>query len=179
MLYLGYRAGHYVKTLRMGIGSIIPMAATAGGRAYLWALPKRLRQPLLGKLLQSAGAQAAQLEREIFSSFSELDLNGACMVHGSFQRDAWAMASAIPVGRNGMVMSLSCGRIAAAGELDLARERQRVEPVLREAAVRLETLTADCVSVPQVRQFTSTLFSQKSFNDPAAQKALHCRKVRV
>lgn len=160
MLYLGYRAGQHVKTLRMGIGSMIPMGITAVGRAYLWALPAQLRQPLLDKLLQSAGAQAAQLEREILSSFSELDATGACLVHGSFQRGAWAMARAVLVGRDGMVMSLSCGSIAAAGELDLVLERQRVAPILREATVRLEGLTADCASVRQVEASAATRIAQ-------------------
>ena len=48
----------------------------------------------------------------------------------------------MPVGRDGMVMSLSCGRIAAAGELEL--ERRRVGPALAEVAARLQTLLASC-----------------------------------
>jgi len=140
MLYVGYRIGQRVTTLRMGVGSLIPMGTTASGRAYLWAVPVERRAALLDEVLAGAGDHAGHLQADIRTSFAELDATGSCLVHSVYQRDVCAIARPVRVGPDGMVMTLSCGRIAVAGELDL--ERRRVGPPLAEAAARLQALLA-------------------------------------
>ena len=40
MLYIAYRASQRVATLRLGVGSVLPMGTTSIGHAYLWALAR-------------------------------------------------------------------------------------------------------------------------------------------
>ena len=141
MLYLGYRAGHKVATLRLGVGSVLPMGTTSIGHAYLWGLPPAERKHLLMALRQRYGANAARVERSIRDSFHELEQTGTCAVLAGYQRDAYAVALPVLVGRRRIVMGLSCGK--ADVQPDLAAERKRIGPVLRKAAVEFEKLLAD------------------------------------
>jgi DNA-binding IclR family transcriptional regulator len=141
MLYLGYRAGHKVATLRLGVGSVLPMATTSIGHAYLWAQPPAERERLVKAVLQRYGANAARVERSIRDSFHELEHTGTCAVLAGYQRDAYAVALPVLVGRPRTVMGLSCGK--ANVQPDMAAERKRIGPVLRTAAVQFEKLMAD------------------------------------
>jgi hypothetical protein len=47
MLYVGYGVSRQVATLRLGVGSVLPMGSTSIGRAYLWALPPAQQRPLV------------------------------------------------------------------------------------------------------------------------------------
>lgn len=140
MLYVAYRASHKVATLRMGVGSVLPMGTTSIGHAYLWALPAAPREALIARLRRAAGSRQAVMMRGMEESFSELAATGACGVLGGFQRDAYGVAVPVHVGCSRTVMGLSCGK--ADVQPDLAAERKRIAPVLKNAAPRLEGLLA-------------------------------------
>ncbi|MES2999514.1 MAG: IclR family transcriptional regulator [Pseudomonadota bacterium] len=141
MLYIAYKAGSRVATLRLGVGSVLPMASTSIGRAYLWALPPARQKRVIADLRKSAGSQGAALERSIRDSFTELQTTGTCGVLGGFQRGAYGVALPVRIGREQVVMGLSCGK--AEVQPDLAAERKRIAPVLKAAAPQLEALLAD------------------------------------
>jgi DNA-binding IclR family transcriptional regulator len=141
MLYIAYRASHKVATLRLGTGSVLPMGTTSIGHAYLWALPVGEQKRMMAALQKGAGSAGAGVVRGIRESFAELERSGVCGVLGGFQRDAYGVALPVRVGREKIVMGLSCGK--ADLKPDLAAERKRIAPVLRDAACRLETLLAD------------------------------------
>lgn len=141
MLYIAYRASHKVATLRLGTGSVLPMGTTSIGHAYLWALPAGEQKLMMAELQRNAGSRAPDMVRGIRESFSELERTGVCGVLGGFQRDAYGVALPVRVGRKRIVMGLSCGK--ADLQPDLAGERKRIAPVLRDAAAKLETLLAD------------------------------------
>lgn len=140
MLYIGYRAGHRVATLRMGVGSVLPMGLTAIGRAYLWGLPAPEQKRLVGELRRNAGPKGAALERSIRESFAELQSTGTCAVLAGFQRGTYAVALPVVIGRQRVPMAFSCGK--ADVQPDLATERKRIAPVLQKAAAQLEALLA-------------------------------------
>ncbi|HSW20554.1 MAG TPA: IclR family transcriptional regulator [Ramlibacter sp.] len=142
MLYIAYRASKKVATLRLGVGSVLPMATTSIGHAYLWALPAQQRSPLLARLKAAVGDRAPEVVRGMNHSFDELTLSGVCGVLGGFQRDAYGVAVPIHVGRAGTVMGLSCGK--ADVQPDLAAERKRIAPVLKATAAQLEEMLAGC-----------------------------------
>jgi IclR family transcriptional regulator, positive regulator for flagellar biogenesis len=141
MLYIGYRASRRTATLRLGIGSVLPMGTTSIGRAYLWALPALKQIPLIAQLRQNVGSEAVALERGIRESFKELDATGTCAVLDGFQHHAYGIALPVIVGRQQVTMALSCGK--AEMQIDLAAERGRVAPYLKQAAVHLHELLAD------------------------------------
>jgi DNA-binding IclR family transcriptional regulator len=140
MLYVAYRASHKVATLRLGVGSVLPMGTTSIGHAYLWAQSPGERDRLVAALKRSAGSREELMLRGMKESFDELAAAGACGVLGGYQRDAYGVAVPVRVGRMGTVMGLSCGK--ADLQPDLAAERKRIAPALKAAAARLEEALA-------------------------------------
>ncbi|WP_198968727.1 IclR family transcriptional regulator [Xylophilus sp. ASV27] len=140
ILYVGYRVSRKVATLRLGVGSVLPMGATSIGRAYLWGLPPGQQRALIEEHKRRAGAQGEALEQSIRASFAELAQSGTCAVLGGYQRGTYGVALPIRVGLQGALMSLSCGK--ADVELDLRSERERIAPALKETAARLQALLA-------------------------------------
>ena len=141
MLYLGYRGGHKVATLRLGQGSVLPLGTTSIGHAYLWGLPPTERASLITALLRTYGEHAEQVSGAIHASFRDIESTGTCAVLAGYQRDAWGVALPVKVGRRGIVMGLSCGK--ANMQPDLVAEKRRISPVLRNAAKEFEQLMAD------------------------------------
>ena len=145
MLYLAYKTSDQVATLRMGVGTVLPMGVTAGGHAYLWGLAAEQREPLLAQILRRA-ADPVRVDRVLQASFAELDASGFCAVFGGYQRGVYALATPVTVGRERVVMGLSCGR--AQLNPDGAAERRRIAPVLRKAAAQLEKTLANLSQRP-------------------------------
>ena len=141
MIYVAYRASERVVALRMGVGWVFPMAVTAVGHACLWAQHLVERDRLMEQLRRQAGAQGDALMKCIDASFAQLDRSGACGTLSTFQRDAYAIATPIRVGRQQVLMGLSCGR--AGTRPDLSAETARITPHLHEAARTLQILLAD------------------------------------
>ena len=137
MLYVGYRVGPQVATLRMGVGSVLSLATTSIGHAYLWALPPPRRQGLIDALRDRAGVQADVVEEGIRRSFAELEASGVCGVLGGHAAGAYGIALPVQLGRERVPMALSCGK--AGLRPDLAAERRRITPALKQAARELET----------------------------------------
>ncbi|MDR5825605.1 IclR family transcriptional regulator [Caballeronia sp. LZ043] len=141
MLYVAHRTSARIATLRLGVGSLLPMGLTAIGRAWLWGLPEPQRQHYVARLLEAAGPQREGLRSEIDSAFDDLRSNGVCMSFGQFQRDAYGIALPVRIGREAVLMSLSCGAIRFQRDIDAVR--QRVVPALKQAALELETELRD------------------------------------
>jgi len=145
ILYLGCKTSDQVATLRMAVGTVLPMGVTAGGHAYLWGLPEDQREPLLAQI-QRRAADPVRIGRIVRASFAELDTTGICAVFGEYQRGVYAFALPVMVGRERVVMGLSCGRAQLSP--DGAAERRRIAPVLRKAAAQLEKTLADLAQRP-------------------------------
>jgi len=141
MLYVGYRTSHRVGTLRLGVGSLLPLGSTSIGRAYMWGLPEPERQTLLELLCCNAGSGANSLLCSIQASFEQLEQTGICSVLSGFQRDAYGIALPVVVGRKKNVMSMSCGR--ARIQPDLVAESSLMAPVLLKAAEQFQDLLVD------------------------------------
>lgn len=146
MLYVAYCSGKHIATLRLGTGSLLPMAHTAIGRAYLWGLSKEQREALLNSLSDETGNGATDMQAEIEQSFTELATTGTCFVRGGYQRDAFGIALPVTVGVERTVMGFSCGAVDIGS--NLVSVRRRIEPALKEAAPRLESLLESIVGIP-------------------------------
>ncbi len=138
MLYIAHRTSARIATLRLGVGSLLPMGLTAIGRAWLWTLPEPERQQQVARLLEAAGPQRDAMRTGIDSAFDDLRSNGVCMSFGEFQRNAYGIALPVSVGRAATPMSLSCGAVRF--DPDTGAVRQRIVPALKQAAFDLEIL---------------------------------------
>lgn len=149
MLYVGYRISRRIATLRMGVGSMLPMATSMIGRAYLWGLPepdRTARLALARRAFAAQGAKPAALEawqREIQDAFDDLATRGVCFAAGGpgFQRNAFGIAVPVRVGLQAVSMALSCGSVEPPSRVEAVR--RRVEPALLKARPAFEALLAD------------------------------------
>ena len=68
MLYLAYCKSARIATLHFGVGSVLPMASTSIGRAWLWSLPPSERQAHIAAIARHAGKEAAVVQ-EVLERF--------------------------------------------------------------------------------------------------------------
>ncbi|MGQ7937581.1 IclR family transcriptional regulator [Paraburkholderia sp. D1E] len=146
MLYIAWRASVKIATLRLGVGSLLPMESTAVGRAYLYALPESEREPLVAALLEGAGDQADAVRKNLDTAFDDLRHSGVCMAVGEYQRNAYGIALPLVVGQSRTLMTLNCGAVELAP--DMTAIRKRVMPELKAAAAGLADLLADVDCTP-------------------------------
>jgi DNA-binding IclR family transcriptional regulator len=146
MLYIGYCTGARIATLRLGVGSLLPMGSTSVGRAYIWGLPPAQRGACIAAVKAAAGSNAKSVQNGIDEAFWDLEENGVCMSVGEYQRDAYGIALPIEVGRERALMTLSCGAVEL--EPNIAALRKRIVPALKAAAKQLTALLRDVEGLP-------------------------------
>lgn len=146
MLYIAHRTSARIATLRLGVGSLLPMGRTAIGRAWLSALPDAERRNYVTAILKAAGPKANELEQRIEAAFNDLRNTGVCMAAGEYQQNAYGIALPIRVGRAGVLMALSCGAVELNRDPDALRKR--IVPELKAAAAELAVLLRDLDSEP-------------------------------
>ncbi|KAF1039986.1 MAG: HTH-type transcriptional regulator TsaQ1/TsaQ2 [Burkholderia lata] len=146
MLYVAHRTSSRISTLRLGVGSLVPMSTTAIGRAWLWALPDHERARYMMPLLEKAGAQAVEIRNRIERAFDELRSTGVCTSVGEYQRHSYGIALPIRVGRSATPMSLACSAVDV--DPDIEAIRRRIAPELRRAALELTAVLNHAHSAP-------------------------------
>jgi DNA-binding IclR family transcriptional regulator len=119
---------------RLDVGSRAPMANSALGRAYLWALPPPERQRLIESLRLARGSDWAALEGGLMRSLKDADRLGYCISAGEFHREINSVSVPL-VGPTGEVMALNCG--SAAFVFSEEHLRQTVAPQLLRMAAAL------------------------------------------
>lgn len=143
MLYVACRASMQIATLRLDVGSLLPMGTTATGRAWLWALPQQEQQDYLHAIEDAAGREAPGLMRSIRQAFDELDEYGVCTL---VSVHAYGIALPLRVGSEDTLMALNCG--AAGVDLDPAALRTRAAPGLKHLAQDIQALLRDVNAKP-------------------------------
>lgn len=123
-------------TPRLDVGSRAPMANSALGRAYLWALPLPERQSLIESLRLARGSDWAALEGGLMRSLADADKLGYCISAGEFHREINSVSVPL-VGPGGEVMALNCG--SAAFMFTEEHLHQMVAPLLMQMARELAT----------------------------------------
>lgn len=122
---------------RLDVGSRAPMATSALGRAYLWALPAAQRQSLIDTLRLARGMDGEAAEAGLKRALAEADRVGYCISAGEFHREINSISVPL-VGPGGEVMALNCG--TAAFVFTEERLRAEVAPQLMAMA---QALAAD------------------------------------
>lgn len=119
---------------RLDVGSRAPIANSALGRAYLWALPAKERQNLIESLRLARGTDWPALEPGLTRSLADAEALGYSMSAGEFHREINSVSVPL-VGPSGEVMSLNCG--AAAFVYTEDHLRQVIAPQLLKMAAAL------------------------------------------
>jgi DNA-binding IclR family transcriptional regulator len=145
MMYVIWCRSPKTLTLRLTAGSALPMARTAIGKAYLWALPSAERRDLLARLRKASEERWSDIMDGIERAFDDLDRDGFCIAMAEFQRDTFGIAVPLVLDDGRTILSLGGG----AAKLDVSESmlRKTVAPHLIETAALVRTAIAEAGGV--------------------------------
>ena len=141
MIYMVWCRSPKTLTLRLTAGSILPMARTAVGKAYLWALPAARRYERLEQIKQQEGARAGPIVDGIQAAFEDLDRNGYCIAIAEFQKNTFGIAVPLVFDDGDTIMSLGGG--SARLDVKEATLRQTIAPDLVQTAAQVHAAITD------------------------------------
>jgi DNA-binding IclR family transcriptional regulator len=108
MIYFGQsRAG--VVNVQLDVGSRIPIATTAMGRAYLWSLPDDERTALLRELREHYGSRWPKMRDGIERAGETVAKHGFTISAGEWQDDVHAVGVALTLNDGTGPYAFNCG----------------------------------------------------------------------
>ena len=96
-------------TLRLDVGSRIPIAGTAMGRALLCGLPEQERDYLLDLIRKKEPAQWRDNKASVERARREYEERGYCSSVGEWQKDVNAVGVPITIGNGAGLLAFNCG----------------------------------------------------------------------
>jgi DNA-binding IclR family transcriptional regulator len=123
-------------TLGLDVGSRIPMANTAMGRAYLAGLTLARRKLILKDLARRHGKQWKPIGARLERALDDYARNGFVLSIADWMPEINAVAVPVILPGTGDLMSLNCG--GAASILSETRLRREIGPTLLEVKRHLE-----------------------------------------
>lgn len=112
VLYLETFRGQSLVTLNLGVGSRIPLATTAGGRAYLAGLPAPERANLLERIRSLDEHAWLTLGPQIDAAVREYQETGCCSSLGDWVRQVHGLAAPLSLGPGMPLMAVSIAGVA-------------------------------------------------------------------
>ncbi|WP_232314862.1 IclR family transcriptional regulator [Oceanibaculum pacificum] len=109
MVYLECCRGQGAVTLRLDVGSRVPIATTAMGRALLASLPEAERAYLLGLMRDRFPDEFPKLEQGVERAIRDIETRGFCLSLGDWQGDVHAAAVPLLAADRSAVFGLNCG----------------------------------------------------------------------
>ena len=108
MVYLEHARDVSSVTLRLDIGSHIPIATTAMGRAFLAAIPENERAYLMSAMAERAGAAWPPMAKGVERALRQVAETGFCTSFGEWQQDVNAVGVPLQSMDGATVMALNC-----------------------------------------------------------------------
>jgi len=136
MIYVENCRSESALTLSLDVGSRIPVATTAMGRAYLALCSETQRAALLDRVRDRDPAGWPQAHERIERALAEYRELGVCTSFGDWQKDVNAIAIAFHAPGARSVMAINCGGPGFSLSPDFLL--QQVRPQLVALAHRLE-----------------------------------------
>lgn len=112
MIYIESCRGNGPVTLRLDVGSRIPVAATAMGRAYLAAVSQSERDELMDELKRRHRDEWLAIRAGIETALKQYQDLGFTMSTGEWHAEIHAVGRAIVLPDGGGVVALNCGAAA-------------------------------------------------------------------
>ncbi|CAA7623332.1 Transcriptional regulator [Candidatus Terasakiella magnetica] len=136
MIYTESCRGRGALTIRLGVGSRVPLATSAMGRAYLAALSEAERTRLLDEVRRFHPENWERVAAGVEQAIKDYQTRGFVLSLGEWQSDIHAIGTTIRLPDSGQIMGLNCG--GAAFVLPRERLEQDLGPRLVEIARRIE-----------------------------------------
>ncbi|MGA7809453.1 IclR family transcriptional regulator [Bradyrhizobium sp.] len=109
MIYFGQSRNGLTLGVQLDVGSRIPIATTAMGRAYIWALPDDDRAALLRELREHYGSRWTKLRDGIERSGETVARHGFAISAGEWQNDVHAVGVALKLNDGTGPYAFNCG----------------------------------------------------------------------
>ncbi|MES5484428.1 IclR family transcriptional regulator [Bradyrhizobium sp. INPA03-11B] len=109
MIYFGQSRNGLALGVQLDVGSRVPIATTAMGRAYIWALPPEERAALLRELRDHYGSRWAKMRDGIERSGETVAKHGFTMSTGDWQDDVAAVGVALRLNDGTGPYAFNCG----------------------------------------------------------------------
>ncbi|HAR27365.1 MAG TPA: IclR family transcriptional regulator [Bradyrhizobium sp.] len=109
MIYFGQSRNGLALGVQLDVGSRGPIATTAMGRAYIWALPPDDRAALLRELRDHYGSRWAKMRDGIERSGETVAKHGFTMSTGDWQNDVAAVGVALRLNDGTGPYAFNCG----------------------------------------------------------------------
>jgi DNA-binding IclR family transcriptional regulator len=109
MIYFGQSRSGLTLGVQLDVGSRIPIATTAMGRAYIWALPEDERAALLRELRDHYGSRWPKIRDGIERSAETVARHGFAMSAGEWQDDVSAVGVALKLNDGTGPYAFNCG----------------------------------------------------------------------
>ncbi|MCC6611775.1 MAG: IclR family transcriptional regulator [Burkholderiales bacterium] len=140
MVYLDTCVNPKTVAMRLRVGTVIPMASTAMGRAYLHALSPADREVRLRMIGGQAGEQASAVLGQIRVTMRQVARGGFAVSFGEWRPEIFAVGAPLVLDQGATVLALNCSaRRAQHTEEDFGR-------VLGPALIGLATDIATTVA---------------------------------
>ncbi len=109
MIYFGQSRNGLTLNVQLDVGSRIPIATTAMGRAYIWALPSEERAQLLRELREHYGSRWPRLRDGIERAGETVEQLGFAISAGEWQNDVHAVGVALKLNDGTGPYAFNCG----------------------------------------------------------------------
>jgi DNA-binding IclR family transcriptional regulator len=109
MIYVENCRSQAALTLRLDVGSRIPIALTAMGRAYLAEVSNSERNDILERVRELDDVRWPGIREGVERAIDEYRTLGCCTSFGDWQRDVNAIAIAFRPANGTSVLSINCG----------------------------------------------------------------------
>jgi DNA-binding IclR family transcriptional regulator len=119
MIYLAQCRASTAFTVRLDVGSRIPMATTAMGRAYLAAVPGEERAEIMEAIRGRFGERWPEVRAGVDRAVEEVARHGFTISAGEWQPDVYAVGAPLVAADGSGVFAFNCGAPA----YGLTRER--------------------------------------------------------
>lgn len=109
MVYIESCHGSGPLIMRLDVGSRLPIATSAMGRAWLCGISPQQREQLLDRLRSEFPSDWPRLEQGIHNALEEYATYGFCLSEGEWQKDISGVALPLILQGGAEVMALNCG----------------------------------------------------------------------
>ena len=138
MMYLEACHGKGPLIMRLDVGSRLPMATSAMGRAWLCGVSAERRQQVMEELKEIHAGDWPKVKAGIEKSLAEYEKYGFCLSEGDWQPEVSAVALPLVLEGGAEVMALNCG----GSSLRLTHDK-----LVESLGPRLKTVASNIISV--------------------------------
>jgi DNA-binding IclR family transcriptional regulator len=146
MIYFGQARSSLTVGVQLDVGSRVPIATTAMGRAYLWALPDDERAALLRDLREHYGSRWSKMKDGIERAGEMVQKRGFAISSGEWQEDIGAAGVALRLNDGTGPYAFNCG--APAFRFTEERLLNDIGPRLLAMVRNIETALGTNVAPP-------------------------------